>query len=284
MDHLRDLAGCQFYIEFVITELAAKYKLDRGAVSVAGIGGGGAALIGFCSDKMNLRYSIPENAEVISSIGVDLALIRDVVERVVPNPIPEDIRSIRAEALDKAVESAAASETVEVHIEIDPQTSKLSAIALGSTEVKTAELLKEATPEESLRLAPDDLKIPSDETVLLCSTAHFRVYGTKSAQRGKNPVRILDKKGFIKAQRVDGVATKTQSGACRAVTTGLWDELALYKADAILRPDYYICVGSRAMDYAGTVDIERILMLMETDMQSTGSDDEIIIVGARNSL
>ena len=62
---------------------------------------------------MGLRYSIPENAEVISSIGVALAMVRDVVERVVPNPTPEDIRSIKAEAIDKAVESGAAADSVE---------------------------------------------------------------------------------------------------------------------------------------------------------------------------
>ena len=72
---------------------------------------------------MNINYSVPENAEVISSIGVALAMVRDVVERVVPNPTAEDIRSIKAEAIDKAVESGASPDTVEVHIEIDAQTS-----------------------------------------------------------------------------------------------------------------------------------------------------------------
>ena len=120
-------------IEPVITELAEKYKLEHDQISLVGVGGGAAALIGFCSDKMNLKYSIPENAEVISSIGVALAMVRDVVERVVPNPTQEDIRSIKAEAINKAVESGASPDTVEVHIEIDAQTSKLSAIALGST-------------------------------------------------------------------------------------------------------------------------------------------------------
>jgi hypothetical protein len=271
-------------IEPVITELTVKYKLDSDAVSLVGVGGGAAALIGFCSDKMKLRYSIPENAEVISSIGVALAMVRDVVERIIPGPTPEDIRSIRAEAFDKAVESGAAPETVEVHIEIDPQTSKLTAIALGSTEVKTTDLLKEASPAESLQLASVDLKVSPDETILLCSTDHFHVYGTKSPQRNKKPVRILDKKGFIKVQCADGVAIKTQSNAYRAEVTGLWDDLALYKADAILRPDYYICVGSRVMDYAGTVDLEQILMLMETDMQAAGSGEDVIIVGAKNVL
>lgn len=46
-------------------------------------------------------------------------MVRDVVERVVPNPTAEDIRSIKAEAIDKAVESGASPDTVEVHIEID---------------------------------------------------------------------------------------------------------------------------------------------------------------------
>lgn len=140
-------------IEPIIMELAEKYRLEKDQISLVGVGGGAASLIGFCSDKMGLRYSIPDNAEVISSIGVALAMVRDVVERVVPNPTPEDIRSIKAEAIDKAVESGAAADSVDVHIEIDPQTSKLTAIALGSTEVKTTDLLKECTAEEARQLA-----------------------------------------------------------------------------------------------------------------------------------
>lgn len=129
--------------------------MEKDQISLVGVGGGAAALIGFCSDKMGLRYSIPENAEVISSIGV-AAMVRDVVERVVPNPTPEDIRSIKAEAIDKPSRAAQlrTSDSVDVHIEIDPQTSKLTAIALGSTEVKTTDhLLKECTREEAAQLA-----------------------------------------------------------------------------------------------------------------------------------
>ena len=75
---------------------------------------------------------------VISSIGVALAMVRDVVERVVPNPTPEDIRSIKREAVDKAVESGAAPGSAEVHIEIDPQTSKLTGNRIPSPFIWTA--------------------------------------------------------------------------------------------------------------------------------------------------
>ena len=70
-------------IEPIIMDLADKYRLEKDQISLVGVGGGAAALIGFCSDKMGLRYSIPDNAEVISSIGVALAMVRDVVERAV---------------------------------------------------------------------------------------------------------------------------------------------------------------------------------------------------------
>ena len=256
-------------IEPIIMELAEKYRLEKDQISLVGVGGGAASLIGFCSDKMGLRYSIPDNAEVISSIGVALAMVRDVVERVVPNPTPEDIRSIKAEAIDKAVESGAAADSVDVHIEIDPQTSKLTAIALGSTEVKTTDLLKECTEE------PSAIK---EE----CATKNFYVFGTD--RKGKHPVRILDKKGFIKVQRNDGKALLCKAGSYRNVVSQMWEELAIYQQDAILRPDYYICAGARVMDFSGSVDLDKIMMLMEVEMQMINPSDDVIIVGAKNSL
>lgn len=269
-------------IEPVITELAAKYRLEKDQISLVGVGGGAAALIGFCSNKMGLRYSIPENAEVISSIGVALAMVRDVVERVVPNPTAEDIRAIKAEAIDKAVESGATPESVDVHIEIDPQTSKLTAIALGSTEVKTTDLLKECTADEARELAAQDLKAAPAEITQECATRNFFVYGLD--RKNKHPLRILDKKGFIKVQRNDGKAVLCKAAAYRSVVARLWEELAIYQQDAILRPDYYICVGARVMDFSGSVDLDKILMLMEVEMNMVNTSDDIIIVGAKNSL
>ncbi len=54
---------------------------------------------------MDLPYSIPENAEIISSIGVALSMVRDVVERVIPNPTQDDIRDLKKEATDAAISS-----------------------------------------------------------------------------------------------------------------------------------------------------------------------------------
>ncbi len=57
---------------------------------------------------------------MISSIGVALALVRETVERVIPNPTPEDLQRIKREAFDAVVRLGAAPENVEVTIEVRP--------------------------------------------------------------------------------------------------------------------------------------------------------------------
>ena len=81
------------------------------------------------------------------------------------------------------------ADSVDVHIEIDPQTSKLTAIALGSTEVKTTDLLKECTAEEACQLAAEDLKAEPSEINEECATKNFYVFGIdrKGQASGSHP-------------------------------------------------------------------------------------------------
>lgn len=266
----------------IISELIDKYKLEKDQISLVGVGGGAASLIIFCANKMDIKYSIPENAEVISSIGVALAMVRDVVERIVPNPTPDDIRNIRLEAINKAIESGAKEDSIDVHIEIDPQTSKLTAIALGSTEAKTTNLMKQCTEDEAKSIAAEDLKVKSDNIALLCKTNNFYVF--QKNDKDKKPIRILDNKGFIKVQSSDGIAVITKVTSYRSIVSKFWEELALYKADSIIRPDYYICAGARIMDFNGSIDLNNVLMLMDVEMQMLDSREEIIIVATRIHL
>src|SRR5258708_6950069 len=108
----------------VVDDLIAEYKLDRDQAVLVGEGGGAAALIPHASSRTGLRHEISRDAEVISSIGVALALVRDVVERVIPNPQPEDLNRIRREAFETAVTLVATPENVEVTIVVDHQTHR----------------------------------------------------------------------------------------------------------------------------------------------------------------
>lgn len=260
-----------------INALAEKYRLDHDSMRLVGCGGGAASLVPYCAKKMGLPYSIPENAEVISSIGVALSMVRDVVERVIPTPSQEDIRELKKEAADLAVSSGASPDTVEIHIEIDNQTGKVTAIATGSTEVKTTDLLKECGEQEAGRLAQEDFGSRVTEVSLADKTDKFYVYQGK--KDGKTPLRIVDKKGFIKVQCSDGLVEKCLVKDYKEVVGDLWKENAVFKTDTVLRPDFFLCVGPRVCDYSA-VDLEQILLLMNLDLGEREADEEIMIIAS----
>ena len=266
-------------IKPIIDELSEKYRMDPMQMTFVGVGGGAAALICYYAKKYGIKYSIPQNAEVISSIGVALSMVRDVVERVIPNPSSAEIRAIKQEAIDKAIESGAVPDSVEVHIEIEPQTQKVTAIALGSTEVKTTDLLKACTPEEAEQIAREDLGPNVSDVKLACSNGQLYVF-TGEDRKGVTQLRILDRKGFIKVQRSHARAVESTVGDYEAVVDRLWDDLADYKGDSINRPDFYLCAGGRVMDFSGSIDLKSVKMLMELEMSAYEPDYPVIIVGA----
>ena len=267
-------------IEPVILYLAEKYKLEKDQISLVGVGGGAASLIIYFAEKMGLKYSIPENAEVISSIGVALSMVRDAVERIIPSPSKEDINAIKLEAMNKAIESGATAESIEIHIEIDSQTSKVTAIATGSTEVKTTDLLKECSEDELRELAAKDIRMPADKIRLLEKSKYISIFGEKVEKEGvPGAIRILDTKGFIKVQRGYGMALKTTAGNYLDVVKKLWEDMAVYQTELIVRPDFYLCMGARVMDFTAT-NFEQLEMLMDIEISSLASDAEVIVVAA----
>lgn len=268
-------------VSVCINALAEKYHLDHDAMKLVGCGGGAAALVPYCAKKMGLQYSIPENAEVISSIGVSLAMVRDVIERVIPNPTEQDIAAMKKEAIDACIDSGAAADTVEVHIEIDNQSGKVTAIATGSTEVKTTDLLKECTEKEAFELAAADFGTEAQNIECVCKTDHFYVFTAKKAE--KTPIRIIEKKGFIRVQCSNAKAVCLPAKDYKEAVEAMWDDMAIYKSETILRPDYYLCIGPRVCDYSA-VDLNQNELLMNLDIQDRDPNEAVIVVGDCNDI
>ncbi|WP_058270573.1 hydantoinase/oxoprolinase family protein [Olsenella massiliensis] len=262
-------------VKACIDALAEKYELDPEAMRLVGCGGGAASLVPYCAEKMGLPYAIPENAEVISSIGVALAMVRDVVERVMPNPTQDDIRTIKQEATDQAISSGADPDTVEVHIDIDSTTGKVTAIATGSTEVKTTDLQKEVDEAEALQLATDDFGRQVSNIELSDRTDHFFI--VTGTHKDHLPLRVVDKKGFVRVQVSNAVTCKTTVAHCLEEVVRLWDEASSFMADSVMRPDYYICVGPRVCDYSA-IYLEQLELMMGLDIDDRDPDEEVVII------
>ncbi|MDI6618953.1 MAG: hydantoinase/oxoprolinase family protein [Clostridiales bacterium] len=272
-------------IKPVIESLAEKYKLEKDQISLVGVGGGAAALIPYTAKNMDLEYSIPENAEVISSIGVALAMVRDVVERVIPNPSTKDIAGIKKEAADLAITSGAVPDSIEVQVEIDPQTSKITAIALGSTEVQTTDLLKSCSENEAKEIAAKSMGVSADIVQIENKNNALYVFSAvKDKKSGKKQIRVVDKKGFIKIQRGDGESISCKVKDLKDTTAKMWESLSVYKSDIKLTPDFSLCIGGKVLDYSSMMSIDQLYMVMETETMLLEPDDMVIIVGAKNDL
>lgn len=266
----------------VITGFAEKYKIEADQISLVGCGGGASALLPFTAETMKLNYSIPEYAEVISSIGVALAMVRDVVERVVPNPTGADIVDIKKEAKTLAIKSGAVPDSIEVQIEIDPQTNKITAIALGSTEVQTTDLLKACDEKEARMLAAASMNLPKSD--LECSVSNDLFYVFTAVKNQKTQLRLLDKKGFIKVQRSDGKAVTFTGEVWEEEVEKMWKSMLSYKNEMERTPDLYLCIEGKVLDFANTISLEQLKIIMGTEFVGLAPEESVILIGAKSEM
>lgn len=269
-------------IKPVIEDLIAKYRIERDQIVLVGAGGGAGTLLTFTANDMGFQYQIPENAEVISSIGVALAMVREMVERTIPNPTSQDIAQLKREAKEMAMNSGAVEDSIEVYVEIDEQAQKVSAIAMGSTEVKTTDLMKNCSEQEALEIAAESAGVLKDQVMLEASNG--QVFVVTYVRGGKKQLRVIDKKGFIKIQRSNGECIKTTMRESADVLKKMWDASSDFSSEVRINPDVYVIAGSRVIDYSGIPEYSQVSGLIQAELADKEAGEEIILVLAKNSL
>ena len=166
-------------------------------------------------------------------------MVREMVERTMPNPTVEEIAKIKLEAKNRAVKSGAVADSVEVFLEIDDTTQKVTAIAMGSTEVKTTDLQKRIDEKEAIEIAKGPYPAGSNVDVQLTYT-NGKVFVAQGMYKNKNSLRIVDTKGFVKVQRGEGELVKTTFGKLKSAVKQLWESCGNYTAEIMITPDIYI--------------------------------------------
>lgn len=270
-------------IKPVIDELTTKYHLEKDQTTLVGVGGGAAALLPYSAKAMDISYSIPQYAEVISSIGVALAMIRDVVERIIPNPTTEDISRIKREAKALAIKNGAVPDTVEVQIEIDPQTSRVSAIALGSNEVQTTDLSLRCDVEDARQIAADSMRAKPEEVKTLAMSVTFYVFGKKIGN-DKQQLRLIDIRGFVKVQCGDAVMATCKASEWENVIKKLWDAKLGYEHEMLNTPDIFLCISGKVLDFSNTIGFEQLITIMKSEFLEADDDEDIILISAHTGI
>jgi N-methylhydantoinase A len=126
----RMLHACGQAVADLVAAVAAEHELREPAI--VAVGGGAGGLGRHVARMMGLECVVPEGAEVISSIGDALSLVRAERELASGAPTPEAVQALSAEARAAAIEAGAAPGGVDVRVEHDAERSALRAVATGA--------------------------------------------------------------------------------------------------------------------------------------------------------
>ena len=275
----------------VILKMIEDYELNSDQLSVYGGGGGAAAVVAPLAKALKMKHKIVKNAEVISPIGVALAMVRDIVERSIENPSEGDITRIRKEAESQAIKSGAKPETIEVFIEVDPRKNLVRAIATGATELKTKDLLnRKLDDQQLLDIARNFMSKSDTKTRLVAKTDEFAVFQAESKKSGilgilsskKYPTRVLNTDGVVRLQSRDGVVINSNAAKCREDLEHYIRMLTKYTEGGEKIPQTFMMVGPRLLDFSKLLNMEQVITLQALEMAGVESEKPVIIVMTRD--
>ncbi|MEU6762619.1 hydantoinase/oxoprolinase family protein [Streptomyces sp. NPDC046853] len=268
-------------VKKVVDTMIRDYRLDKDTALLVGGGGGAASVTPHLAEVSGLEGRIARHSEVISPIGVALALVREQIERTIPGAGQEQILAVRAEAEAAVIAQGAAADGVEVEVTVDPQTSTVRAVATGATELRTRDRAHRADEAERLRTAAASLKTDVSRVTVLARTSAHTVYGTevrRTLRATRHPVRIVDADGVIRLHVPDARVETTRVADAPDVLAKLVRETTSYGDGGVRAPAVRLLLGSRIADLSGVLDPGPLLALARSELDSRAADETVIAV------
>lgn len=272
-----------------IKQFMAEYKLDPHTLTLVGGGGGAAAIVPFVAKQLGMQHALAENADVISAIGVALALVRETVERNIVQPKPDDILRIREEAFHAVQKMGADPASIEIHVEVDPRANIVRATAFGAAGLQKGRQANQTLTElERVELAAKSLRVGVSDVKVLAKTPFFEVFASDTIERKffgvfrskHQSLRTMDDKGIIRLQTRNGVAAHTTAAEADRVIVELAEQHSTYGDAGKIIPDIMLLAGARIVDLSGVPDAAQIATLARTELASVSPDSPTIVIAA----
>lgn len=274
----------------VARELMKDYGMDPQHTVFVGGGGGAATVVPHLAETMGHKFRIAQNAPVISTIGVALAMVRDMVERSVANPTDADIISVRREAEQKAIQNGAAPGTVEVSVEVDTQKNIIRAIAVGATEMRSKDRMKkEMSEDELLGVVAENLGVSKEELHIEARNGSMMAvqYDRKQKKlfglikKVTKPLRLIDEEGVIRLQKNNALVRQTTVGGWQQDLKWILEELTEYNDGGTNLPNVYVVLGKRIIDLSGMQTGEQIVSLGNVELAGYQDGEPLILAATR---
>jgi N-methylhydantoinase A len=260
-----------------IRTLIREYRLKDANFILIGGGGGASVLVPLMAEKLNCQYRIADNSEVISSIGVCTASIREEREKLIDNPSPGEISLFIQEVEKIAISKGALPESIATQSDYINEKSLLRVTVYGNMKLDVGTNdTKEIDDEEAEVLACElfginegvhrifDMK---DYYIFACEI-HKKKLFLKSK---KQPVLVLDKYGHVKVSIENA---DIYSGNPREMKQKIQSLIN----DHELAPQIHIVDGKRILDFSSLSSTAHVLKAVTEELNKTVNNKVAIII------
>jgi hypothetical protein len=197
---------------------------------ILAVGGAAGGLGRFVATRMGLPCTVPADAEIISSIGDALSLLRAERERTA-TASAEVIDAMMAEVEDEVINAGASPGSVEVRLEEVAERSTIRAVATGAIGLSSGALPGRGDVDETaVREAA-----PPGARVVRCG----RFWVTDA----NGHIAVLDRFGDVVTEILGEIVEELELGA--AV-----ERLTRYRGPILLKPSVWIVDDRRLLELA----------------------------------
>ena len=269
--------------------MLADRGMSRETTGLVGGGGGAAALVPAVGEQLGLSVRLAPNAPVVSAIGTALALVRDVVERTVPEASEADVLQIRREAAEAAARAGAAPESITVDVEYDARTAVLRAVATGQTELRERDLTEgAATDEERLSAAANAMHLDLGEVEPAADGGLLRAYrGVRETRRllglargRRELLALVDLQAVVRLLLPRGHARAAEAGSAREMIAALLGEYTRYGDAGAEPPQFFLGLRGRIVDLSGLASAGQMMALAEAELTALAPSEKLVVAVA----
>lgn len=271
----------------VVRKLMEDYNMNPQTTMLVGGGGGASAVVPHLAETMDLKHKNAKNASVISTIGVALAMIRDMVERTIPDPTESDVLSVRKEAEQKVIDAGANPESVEVSVEVDTAKNIVRAIAIGTTELRSKDMTKAKLTEDQMKaVVAENMNRPVEEIYTAANNGQMYLMQAKDTQKKlfglvsktKTPTRLIDNDGVIRLQKQNGFVKSCTAANWKETLLSLIGAHTVYDDGGKTLPNAYLIYNRKILDLCNLGDEEHVVALAGVELRFAEPSETVMFL------
>ena len=265
-----------------IRTLMREYRLKDEKFVLIGGGGGASVLVPMLAAKLNCQYRIANNSEVISSIGVCTASIREEREKIINNPSPDEISFFIQEVEKIAISKGALPESISTQSEYINEKSLLRVTVYGNMNLDVGSNDRKEIDDEEAEILACELFGINEGVQRIYDMKDYYIFACEIHKKKlflkskKQPVLVLDKYGHVKISVENADIYSGSPLEMKEKIQSLIDDHGLSKDE--LAPQIHIVDGKRILDFSGLSSTAHVIKAVTEELDKTVNNQVTLIV------